>query len=405
MAEYSDVSVNLRPELLKAIHFIFREQCNLQPGWRVLLLCDSHTPQHISTAFNGVAMQFGATVAELRVPMAPHPAYQPGFTWDPLISGTVLAAAEHADLIVDMAIGYADFMVEIVRRGKTRIIGPGDGTGAPHLDDSLIRCLLLDDPHEIRREAVQIAEAMTGARTLHVTSKEGSDYTVDIGGLKGDTFDGFLWDREAGAWVSNYQFTPGATPGVVIPKGRGDGVLALDGLFLYENVHHVPREPVVVKIRRGVITDVGGDPYICHRLGDWLENLDDPGCRNGPIHANVGLSRHARLTEHLEWERVRGAMVFGIGDNSLLAPFVGAEFETSKSRVHWDVQVLRPTLTVDGKVLVDNGIVRLATGPRANRGTATSGGRVRAPARAAAGRAGTGSRTRRSPRQSRSTRK
>lgn len=362
MAEYSDVSVNLRPELLKAVHFIYREQCNLQPGWRVLVICDSHTPQHVSTAFTGVAMQFGAEVVEMRIPMGPHPAFQPGFTWDPLISKTVLAAAEHADLIVDMAVGYADFMVEIVRRGKTRIIGPGDATGAPHIDDSLIRCLLLDDPFQIRREAIQVAEAMTRGKLLWVTSREGSDYTLDISDLKGDTFDGFLWDRDSKQWVSNYQFTPGATPGVVIPKGRGDGVLALDGLLLYENVHHIPREPVLLKIRHGKITDISGDAYICNRLVDWLENLDDPGCRNGPIHANIGLSRHARLTEHLEWERMRGGMVFGIGDNSLLAPFVGADFETSKSRVHWDVQVLRPTVTIDGRTLVENGIMRLSPG-------------------------------------------
>jgi hypothetical protein len=307
-------------------------------------------------------MQFGAEVVELRVPMAPHPAYQPGFTWDPLVSSTVLAAAEHADLVVDMAIGYADFMVEIVRRGRARIIGPGDGTGAPHMDDSLIRCLLLDDPFQIRREAIQVAEAMTRGKLLWVTSREGSDYTVDISDLKGDTFDGFLWDRDSAKWVSNYQFTPGATPGVVIPKGRGDGMLALDGLLLYENVHQVPKEPVLLKIRHGVITDISGDAYVCHRLCGWLENLNDPGCRNGPIHANLGLSRHARLTEHLEWERMRGAMVFGIGDNSLLAPFVGADFETSKSRVHWDVQVLRPTVKVDDVTLVDNGIVKLNPG-------------------------------------------
>ncbi len=359
MAEYSDVSVNLRPELLKAIHFIFRDQCDLQPGWRVLLICNSHTPQHISTAFEGVAMLFGAEVIELRVPMGPHPAYQPGFTWDPLISKTVVAAAEHADLIVDMAIGYADFMVEIVGKGRTRIIGPGDATGAPHIDDSLIRCLLLDDPYQIRREAIQVADSMTAGKTLRITSREGTDYTVDINDLKGDTFDGFLWDRESGQWVSNYQFTPGATPGVVIPKGRGDGVLALDGLFLYENVHHIPKEPVVLTVEKGTITEIAGDTYIGHRLRDWLDNLDDPGCRNGPIHATMGLSRHARLTEHLEWERVRGGIVFGIGDNSLLAPFVGATFETSTSRVHWDVQVLRPTITVDDEILVDTGIVKL----------------------------------------------
>jgi len=359
MAEYSDVSVNLRPELLKAIHFIFKEQCNLQPGWRVLLISDSHTPQHITTAFAGVAMQFDAEVLEMRVPMGPHPAYQPGFTWDSLFSHSIMAAAEHADLIVDMAIGYADFMVEIVKWGNTRIIGPGDATGAPHMDDSLIRCLLLDDPFQIRREAIATADIMTAGKTLHVTSKEGTDYTVDISDLRGDTFHGFLWDREKGEWTSNYQFTPGATPGVVIPKGRGDGVLALDGLFLYENVHHIPREPVLLSIASGQITSISGDPYIANRLQDWLDGLNDAGCRNGPIHANIGLSRHARLTEHLEWERVRGGMVFGIGDNSLLAPFVGADFETSKSSVHWDVQVLRPTVVVDDTTLIANGIVKL----------------------------------------------
>ena len=359
MAEYSDVSVNLRPELLKAIHFIFREQCNLQKGWRVLLICDSHTPQHISTAFSGVAMQFDAEVLEMRVPMGPHPAYQPGFTWDPLVSRSIRAAADHADLIVDMAIGYADFMVDIVKAGKTKIIGPGDATGAPHIDDSLIRCLLLDDPFRIRHEAVAAANMMSEGKTLRVISEEGTDYSVDISDLQGDTFDGFLWDRETGDWASNYQFTPGATPGVVIPKGRGNGVLALDGLFLYENVHHLPKEPVFLTIDDGRITAISGDPYITHRLRAWLDGLNDDGCRNGPIHANIGLSQHARLTEHLEWERVRGGIVFGIGDNSLLAPFVGAEFETSKSGVHWDVQVLRPTVAVDDTRIIETGIVKL----------------------------------------------
>lgn len=359
MAEYSDVSVNLRPELLKTIHFIFKEQCNVQDGWRIVLVCDSHTPQHIITAFSGVAMQFGAEVMEVRVPMGPHPAYQPGFTWDPMISHAMLAAAEHADLIVDMAIGYADFMVEIVKAGKTRIIGPGDATGAPHLDDSLIRCLLLDDPFQIRQEAIAAADVFSAGKTLRVTSAEGTDYTVDISDLTGDTFDGFLWDRETAEWVSNYQFTPGATPGVVIPRGRGDGVLALDGLFLYENVHHLPREPVILTLKDGQVCGISGDPYISQRLEVWLNGLNDDGCRNGPIHANIGLSRHARLTEHLEWERVRGGMVFGFGDNSLLAPFVGADFATSRSSVHWDVQTLRPTVTIDDTTIIDTGIVTL----------------------------------------------
>lgn len=250
-------------------------------------------------------------------------------------------------------------MVDIVKTGRTRIIGPGDATGAPHLDDSLIRCLQLDDPFKIRQETMAAAAIFSAGNTMHVTSKEGTDYTVDLRGLAGDTFHGFLWDREKRDWTSNYQFTPGATPGVVIPKGRGDGVLALDGLFLYENVHHIPRQPVMLTVKKGQITQISGDAYIAHRLECWLGEIDDEGCRNGPIHANIGMSRHARLTEHLKWERVRGGMVFGIDDNSLPAPFVGTDFETSKSGVHWDVQVSRPTVMIDDTTIASNGTVKL----------------------------------------------
>src|SRR5688572_30806535 len=203
MAEYADVGVKLKPELLKAIHFILKEQCNLQDGWRVVLISDSHTPLHVTTAFLGVAMQLGAeAVMELKVPMAPHPVYQPGYTWDALIADSVRSAAQHADLLIDMTIGYADFMVDVVKAGKAKVIGPGDGTGAPHIDDSLIRCLLLDDPFRIRREALAVAQIMSGGKTLHVTSAEGTDYRLDIADLRGDSFDGFLWDRESGKWVS-----------------------------------------------------------------------------------------------------------------------------------------------------------------------------------------------------------
>ncbi len=359
MADYADISVTLRPELLKAVHFIYRHQCNLQPGWRLLLLSDSRTPQHIVSAFSGVAMLLDAEVLEMRLPMGPHPAYQPGFTWPPLIATAVKAAASEVDLIVDMAVGYAAFIVEILQRGRTRIIGPGDATGAPHLDDSLIRCLLLDDPLRIRREALQVAELFSAGRTLRVSSLEGSDFEVDIADLKGDSFDGFLWDEASGDWVSNYQFTPGATPGVVIPKGRGNGTLALDGLLLYENVHVVPADPVILSIEDGQIVDIRGDRHVAHRLRHWLASLQDPGCRNGPIHANLGLSQHARLTEHLEWERVRGSMVFGMGDNSMLAPLVGADFAVSTSSVHWDVQALRPTVSIDGVAIIEEGVVCL----------------------------------------------
>jgi len=171
MAEYSDVSVNLRPELLKAIHFIFRDQCNLQPGWRVLIICDSHTPQHVSTAFNGVAMQFGAQVAELRVPMAPHPAYQPGFTWDPLISRTVLAAADFGA----KAARLAGVLPALERR-----VGLGDAvTGRdPYADARGCGRDFVERDVDASSRAMEVAHA--GDAVAHTLDQCGGNRTVDV---------------------------------------------------------------------------------------------------------------------------------------------------------------------------------------------------------------------------------
>lgn len=352
MAEYSDVSFELKPETLKAIHFIYKEQCNLRSGEKVLIVADSHTPNHVISAFSGMAMAMGAESFELRVPQGPHPSYQPGYKWGAMVESAVM----NADLIVDMALGYADVCVRAVQNGK-RIVVPGDATGAPHIEDSLIRCTLIENPHEIRREAAQYRDIMTQGQSLHLHSEEGSDYHLDISDLVADSFDGFQWDNDTQEFVSSYAYVPGGMPGFVVPQGRGDGVLALDGLLLYSHSHVVPAEPVLLTIEKGRIRDVAGDRLTATRLIDWLKSLDDEGAYNGPIHLNLGMSRLARLTEHLEWERVRGSTVMGFGDNSLLAPFFGPGIKTSTSKVHWDTQVLRSTMDIDGKRICQNGIL------------------------------------------------
>ncbi|MFC7050991.1 hypothetical protein [Emcibacter nanhaiensis] len=354
MIDYSDVSFELKPEFLKVTRFILEEQAVLKEGEKVLLIYDSHTPQHVINAFLGTAMQLGADAYSLKVPMAPHPAVQPAFTWDKLVENS----ARNADLIIDMAIGYAEFMVHLVNDGA-RIIMPGDATGAPHIEDSLIRCLLLEDPYAVRDEAQKITDIMSAGKSVHITSEIGTDFTLDVEGVSAEAGHGFMSDPETGEVVTPYQITPGAMPGYLLPAGSGDGILAIDGVTLYENVHQIPQDPVFLTLEKGKIVDVRGDRRVATRLREWLQLLDDEGCCNGPVHANIGLSRMARLTEHLEWERVRGSMVFGFGDNSILGPYYSSsKMKLSKSGVHWDAQILTPTLDVDDIRISENGIVQ-----------------------------------------------
>ncbi|WP_374575337.1 hypothetical protein [Phenylobacterium sp.] len=352
MTDYADVSFELKPEFLKVTQYILREQAGLKSGERVLLIYDSHTPQHVIDAFLGTAAQAGAEVYALKTPMAPHPAVQPGFVWSQL----VISAAEEADLIIDMAIGYAEFLVKLAKKGA-RIIVPGDATGAPHIEDSLIRCLMLEDPRAVRREAKAIGKIMDAGKVMRVTSAAGTDFTLNIDGLDADVGDGFMYD-ENGELLTSYQITPGGMPGFIVPAGSGDGVLALDGIMLYENVHHIPRDPVFFTMEKGRIREITGDRYVATRLRQWLKSLNDENAYNGPVHINLGLSRMARLTEHLEWERVRGAVVCGFGDNSILAPYYARKkMALSRSIVHWDVQMQIATIDIDGQRICEDGVV------------------------------------------------
>jgi hypothetical protein len=354
MAQSTESSVTLRPEFLCVVDKMYREMCNLQPGTNVLIISDSRTPPHVVSALMGGAMAMGAEVMIAQNATPPPPSVQPGIKWNPM----VIAASTEADLIVDLSVGYAQFMVDAVLRGA-RIVSPGDGTGGHHIEESLMRTVLTVDMHEIRREADHIAALFTQADTCHITSEEGTDIVFDIAGLSGAAGDGFLWDPDKGDWKSSWALVPGAQPGITLPKGRGNGVIAVDGFLLYEPAydHECPPTPVYLTIENGKLVKIEGDPLFAGRLRQWLESLPDDTGYYGPIHFNLGTNKRAMMTQHLEFERIRGTIDFGFGDNSMLAPLMGHDFETVKSDVHWDLLIMRPTMKLDDKVVVENGIM------------------------------------------------
>lgn len=354
MAQSTENSVTLRAEFLQVVDMIYTESCHLQPGTNVLIIADSRTPPYIVSAFMGGAMAKGAEVMVAQNKTPPPPSIQPGIKWNNMVIG----ASKEADLIVDLAVGYAQFIVDAVVRGA-RVIMPGDGTGAHHIDESLIRTMLAADMHALRHEADQIAALFTQASTCHITSEEGTDFTVDISGIEGAANDGFLWDPDKQDWKSSWAIVPGAQPGVTLPKGKGNGIIAVDGFLLYEPAydHETPTSPVFLTIENGKIVHIEGHPLFAGRLRHWLASLPDDTGYYGPVHFNIGTNPRAMMTQHLEFERIRGTIDFGFGDNSMLTPLMGQDFPVVTSDVHWDLLIMRPTMKLDDKIVVENGIM------------------------------------------------
>ncbi len=353
MAQTTETSTGLRPETIEIVHLIYTQMCNLQPGTNVLVIADSRTPTWVVRAFMGGAMALGAEAMAVENATPPPPSVQPSIVWN----GMVVAAAREADLIVDLAVGYAQFIDEALARGA-RVITPGDGTGGHHIEESLMRTMLAADVHALRREADEIAAAFTAASTCHITSEEGTDLVIDLASLEGEANDGFLWDPDKGDWKSNWAIVPPAQPGVLLPKGRGTGVIAVDGFLLYEPAydHETPTAPVFLTIEDGKIVDVAGQPLFAGRLRHWLDVQPDDSGAYGPVHVNLGINPRAMMTQHLEFERIRGTIVFGFGDSSM-SMMLDQGWEPVRSHLHWDALIMRPTLSLDERVIVENGIM------------------------------------------------
>ena len=349
-----DVSSRLKPDFIAVVNTIYTEFCNLQRDARVLVLSDARTPDYVVATFQGMAQALGAEAAtiESNIPFG-GPTYQPGVKWSRMLAG----AAHEADLLVDLAIGYAEFVAEAIDRGA-RIIMPGDGIGNPYLEDILIRTIRDVDIHEIRREADRIAELFSRASTCTLLSGDDDELVIDISGLPGRPKDGFLWDKDKGVFKSSYGILPPAQPGVTLPRGRSTGTVSIDGTVLWHPIYHEePRQPLKLKLDAGRLVDIGGDPYLSNRIRHWLRELGDSGAYEGPNHLNIGINPNALLTQNQEWERIYGSVTCGMGDMSVGASLVarGAKLEWAKSKVHWDWTVIQPTVLLDGRVLVENG--------------------------------------------------
>lgn len=355
MLTVPETTTGLKAEFIAVVDKLYREMCNLQPGTKVLIIADSRTPRHVITVFMGMAYAMGAEVSVSENTLGPLPADQPQFKWNSM----VIAASREADLIVDFAVGYADFIAEAMERGA-QVFVPGDGVGGHHIEDSLIRTVLQVDIQKLRRESIYIKDLFTAASRMHMTSEEGTDFTLNIAGLTGFHSNEFLWDPDRKEKIIDYATPPPAAPGIVLPKGSGDGVVTVDGVIMLAGANEQPSSPVLLTFEKGrIVKAEGQDRSIVSRLNKWLDGIEGDTGRFGPVHFNIGLNPLARLTEHQEFEKIRGTIVMGIGDSRLLNRMgpVGKGLEPVISDVHWDLIVMRPTVALDGKVICEKGIM------------------------------------------------
>ena len=321
-------------ELARAAHKALQLCAKLKPGENVLVLADSIVDRGLVDAFANAAYALGAEtqtmVFETRAEVNREP------------PRAVTAAMGASDLVVDLLTQYiihTDAYLR-VRQGGTRILC---GTGIT--EDMVIRLVGGVDYDELLRRGRRLVEHFIAARECRVETGGGAVLTMTVAGRPPLLRDGLL------DGPGDLDYMPGAQLSLAPVEETINGVLEVDG-SAYPPVGLVGA-PIRVTYEKGRVVRVEGGPA-CGLWRDWLNKFNDPKmfC---VAHVSIGMNPAGRLTGNiLEDERVAGCWVIGHG--SQMEYFKGT---VGKASSHSDVVAVRPTISLDGRIIVAQGQFRI----------------------------------------------
>ncbi len=322
----------------------------------LIVLFDSRTPIEIPRVYAGVASDLGAEVSLVEIPRPPS---RKVFHLD--LPKPIAAGLKTATKIIDSWISYTPVLADAVEAGIPMLyITPG-----PDAAEMLIRTVGEVDFEKMSRENAKIAELWTKEDELTITSDLGTDLKADISGIKvapvrfppAKPVKGKKW----------MTFTPwGYTGGAV---NKVEGTMVVNGFTGSRGVGliGIPMQPIKMTIKDNKIVETeGGGGGFWPLLKIHLDNFGDPTVWGFPAHGpSIGLNANCRIGGPAEWERVRGSIVFGIGDNSVLRRYQPASHGATepgpyiKAPFHWDLQLLGANLYIGDTAVVENGQVKI----------------------------------------------
>lgn len=233
-------------------------------------------------------------------------------------------------LLTSLSISHTKTRRNASRKGARIVSMPGIHA------DSLIRTMTADYKPMIHRSQ-KLADILTIGCSAHLTTSAGTDLTFSLVRMKGHADTGMV-------------HTPGqfsnlpAGEAAVAPADRStNGLLIVDGSFPTVGML---KTPVEMRVTNGFVTRIAGNSE-----AEEIRKLLKPFGKKGKYIAELGIGTNpnADLTGlTLEDEKKLGTVHIALGNN---ISFDG------KNNVpcHFDSVLLKPTLTIDGKKIMEDG--------------------------------------------------
>lgn len=208
----------------------------------------------------------------------------------------------------------------------------------PNILPETFRRAVAADYAAIARRSAEVAGWLTNCKQVHLTTPAGTDLTFSLEGREGDPDTGMCHQP------GQFSNLPAGEAYAAPLEGTANGVAVIDGTMLETRL---TEDPVRLVFRDGVVVEYSGHPDVVAKLKAIVAKHGTPALVLAEL--GIGTNEKAELCGNtLEDEKILGTVHLAIGDNT---GFGG------KNRVasHQDGILLRPTLILDGKKVMEDG--------------------------------------------------
>ena len=208
--------------------------------------------------------------------------------------------------------------------------------------DNYVKGGALADYEQIYQEGQIFAKFWAERKNIKITSRAGTDLTAEIGHNRTIVECGIARNPGDSMAFSDGEVSQGPNEGTV------NGILVIDGPICQMGL---PLEPVKMKIESSRVVAVeSGDPRITSRIEQLIETVENA---DNIAEIGIGLNPASLLNgDFQEEKKARGTCHIAIGDDLY---YDG----NHKCDVHIDMIMYKPTILMDGSVVVDDGSIKL----------------------------------------------
>lgn len=251
-------------------------------------------------------------------------------------SDPVAAALSNCDVFftaVDRSLTHTHSVADALYQGARGIM-------LTHFtEEMLISGGIEADFRALAPKVYEVKASIENASELHLTTPAGTDLTMSTKARSGNAYTCMVGPGE-------FSPVPNIEANVAPIEKISEGIIVVDGSIPYEGIGLI-REPITIEVSQGMLGEISGG-FQARQLIESFEQQNDPFAYN-VAELGIGLNPQCKLIGvMLEDQGVYGTAHIGTGTNITLGGNV-------KARSHYDLVLKKPTLTVDGRVILKNG--------------------------------------------------